>query len=177
MKKIAMRKTQKFAAILSAALAKTGWSKAELSRRCGINRRDAISSYTLGTSMPSAESMEKIAEALGGSVDDLMKGRLPAALPAADLPAADLPAADLPPVVATPFTAAPVPVVVPKRGRPRLERVLESVGVQLAATAAKPATETVELHQGADGRLHLRLDRVVTLDQAQRILAVLATAQ
>jgi len=147
-----MSKPQKFSAILSAALAKTGWSKAELARRAGINRRDAISSYTIGTSTPSPDSMEKLAAALGGSADDLMKGRLPAA--------------DLPAAVAVPVAPA-APVEMPKRGRPRLERALESVGVA-------PATETVDLHQSADGRLHLRLDRVVTLDQAQRILAVLA---
>ena len=121
---------KKFTARLNAALAKTGWSQAELARRAGGMRRDAISTYCKGTTIPSEAFQNRIAKALGGTVEELMKGKLPSE---------EIPRAPKGPIQ--------------KRGA---------------------GGSTVDIHQGADGNLRIRIDHRVTMEQAQRILSILA---
>ena len=144
----AMTDQKKFTARLTAALAKTGWSQSELARRAGGMRRDAISTYCMGATLPSEPFQKRIAEALGGTVDDLMKGRLPSS------------------------TLPPAPAVV-ARVEMMTKRQAARVGRSERAER-RGGPLVVDIHQCADGSLVLRIDHRVTMEQAQRILTILA---
>lgn len=47
-----------------------GWRQSELARRAGLSR-DQISTYIRGTSLPSRDSLEKLAQVFNCSPDDL----------------------------------------------------------------------------------------------------------
>ena len=62
---------REFARRLQAALLDKGWNQSELSRRARINR-DNVSNYVRGKRLPSAIILDKIVQALGTKVEELL---------------------------------------------------------------------------------------------------------
>lgn len=56
------------------AILEKGWTPAELARRANLSR-DNISTYMRASSLPSGESLAKLAKALGMESDDLLPNR------------------------------------------------------------------------------------------------------
>ena len=60
-----------FAKRLYSAIMAKGWTQSEFARNCDL-ARDAISTYVRGRSVPSPQSLEKMAKVLGMRPEDLM---------------------------------------------------------------------------------------------------------
>jgi transcriptional regulator with XRE-family HTH domain len=72
-----------FARKLYEAIMSRGWTQSDFARHCGLNR-DAISTYVRGKSVPSPQSLERMAEALNMRPEDLMPNYYEAAHAKAD---------------------------------------------------------------------------------------------
>lgn len=62
---------EEFAKRLYDAIMQRGWTQSEFARHCDLNR-DAVSTYVRGRSMPSPQSLEKMARVLGLRPEDLL---------------------------------------------------------------------------------------------------------
>ena len=62
---------EEFAKRLYDAIMSRGWTQSEFARHCEL-RRDAVSTYVRGRSMPSPQSLEKMAQVLGIKPEDLL---------------------------------------------------------------------------------------------------------
>ena len=62
---------EEFSKRLYDAIMQRGWTQSEFARHCDLNR-DAISTYVRGRSMPSPQSLEKMAQVLGLNPEDLL---------------------------------------------------------------------------------------------------------
>jgi transcriptional regulator with XRE-family HTH domain len=79
---------QEFGRRLYRLMARKGWRQSELARRAGLNR-DQISTYVRGASLPTDDSLRKLATALGVEPTELLPNRAMSAIEA-DSPALEI---------------------------------------------------------------------------------------
>jgi transcriptional regulator with XRE-family HTH domain len=79
---------QEFGRRLYQLMNRKGWHQSELARKAGV-ARDSISTYIRGVSMPDPGNLQKLAEALGVSTDELLPNHVEAAIDN-DVPAMEM---------------------------------------------------------------------------------------
>lgn len=74
---------QEFGRRLYTAMVEKGWNQSELARRAELTR-DSVSTYVRGASLPTPQSLKKLAEALGTTPEALLPNYVEGAIDAAN---------------------------------------------------------------------------------------------